>query len=75
MTRFLVRRLLNYLVLLALASFLTFSLTSLSFRRWTACCSATRGPRNRSSMPRPPSSTSTKPIPLRYAHWASGGAG
>lgn len=31
MTRFLARRLLNYLVLLALASFLTFSLTSLTF--------------------------------------------
>ena len=31
MTRFLARRLLNYLLLLALASFLTFSLTSVSF--------------------------------------------
>ena len=31
MTRFLARRLLNYIVLLALASFLTFSLTSFTF--------------------------------------------
>ena len=31
MTRFLARRLLNYIVLLALASFLTFTLTSLTF--------------------------------------------
>ncbi len=32
MTRFLARRLLNYIVLLALASFLTFTLTSLNFK-------------------------------------------
>lgn len=31
MTRFLARRLLNYVVLLALASFLTYCLTSLAF--------------------------------------------
>ena len=47
MTRFLARRLLNYLVLLALASFLTFTLTSLTFARSTACCSAIRGRRRR----------------------------
>ena len=32
MTRFLARRLLNYIVLLVLASFLTFTLTSVSFK-------------------------------------------
>ncbi|MDT5102535.1 MAG: glutathione transport system permease protein, partial [Mycobacterium sp.] len=32
MTRFLARRLLNYVVLLALASFLTFALTSFTFK-------------------------------------------
>ncbi|MFN8102052.1 MAG: ABC transporter permease [Mycobacterium sp.] len=72
MTRFLVRRLLNYLVLLALASFLTFSLTSLSFTPLDSLLQ-----RN----PRPPQSVIDakaaeldldKPIPLRYAHWASG---
>ena len=32
MTRFLARRLLNYILLLILASFLTFTLTSVSFK-------------------------------------------
>ncbi len=72
MTRFLARRLLNYVVLLALASFLTFSLTSLSFTPLDSLLH-----RN----PRPPQSVIDakaaeldldKPIPLRYAHWASG---
>ena len=43
MTRFLARRALNYLVLLALASFLTFCLASWPSRRWTA--SRQRNPR------------------------------
>ncbi len=72
MTRFLARRLLNYIVLLALASFLTFSLTSLSFTPLDSLLQ-----RN----PRPPQSVIDakaaeldldKPIPLRYAHWAAG---
>ncbi len=72
MTRFLARRLLNYLVLLALASFLTFSLTSVSFTPLDSLLQ-----RN----PRPPQSVIDakaaeldldKPIPLRYAHWAAG---
>ncbi len=72
MTRFLARRLLNYIVLLALASFLTFSLTALTFQPLDSLLQ-----RN----PRPPQSTIDakaaelgldKPIPIRYAHWASG---
>jgi peptide/nickel transport system permease protein len=72
MTRFLVRRLLNYIVLLALASFLTFSLTSLTFTPLNSLLQ-----RN----PRPPQAVIDakaaeldldKPVPLRYAHWVSG---
>ena len=72
MTRFLARRLLNYVVLLALASFLTFTLTSFTFEPLDSLLQ-----RN----PRPPQSTIDakaaelnldKPIPLRFAHWASG---
>lgn len=72
MTRFLARRLLNYVVLLALASFLTFSLTSLTFQPLESL---------ESRNPRPPQSTIDakaaelnldKPIPIRYAEWASG---
>lgn len=71
MTRFLARRLLNYIVLLALASFLTFSLTSLTFEPLDSLLQ-----RN----PRPPQEVIDakaaelnldKPIPLRYTHWVS----
>jgi peptide/nickel transport system permease protein len=72
MTRFLARRLLNYIVLLALASFLTFTLTSLTFTPLNSLLQ-----RN----PRPPQAVIDakaaeldldKPVPLRYAHWVSG---
>ena len=72
MTRFLARRLLNYIVLLALASFLTFCTRLLDVQS-TGEPSATD--------PRPPQSAIEakaaeldldKPIPLRYAHWVSG---
>lgn len=72
MTRFLARRLLNYAVLLMLASFLTFGLTSLTFHPLDSLMQ-----RN----PRPPQTVIDakaaeldldKPIPLRYAHWVSG---
>lgn len=71
MTRFLARRLVNYVILLALASFLTFSLTSLTFKPLDSLLQ-----RN----PRPPQSAIDaksaelnldKPIPLRYTHWLS----
>ncbi len=72
MTRFLARRLLNYLVLLALASFLVFSLTSFAFKPLDSLLQ-----RN----PRPPEAAIEakeqelgldKPIPVRYVKWASG---
>ena len=72
MTRFLARRLLNYLFLLFLASFLTFTLTSYTFTPLNSLLQ-----RN----PRPPQAVIDakaaeldldKPVPLRYAHWVSG---
>ncbi|UXA16775.1 ABC transporter permease [Mycobacterium sp. SMC-4] len=72
MTRFLARRLLNYVLLLALASFLTFTLTSLAFNPLESLLE-----RN----PRPPDAVIAakaaeldldKPIPLRYLSWVSG---
>ena len=72
MIRFLTRRLLNYIVLLGLASFLTFALTSYTFTPLNSLLQ-----RN----PRPPQAVIDakaaeldldKPVPLRYAHWASG---
>ncbi len=74
MTRFLARRMLNYAVLLAVASFLTFCLTSFSFKPLDSLMQ-----RN----PRPPQAVIDakaaelgldKPIPLRYASWLSGAA-
>ncbi|CAN5309864.1 ABC transporter permease [soil metagenome] len=72
MTRFLTRRLLNYLVLLLLASFLTFCLASWFFEPLDSLLQ-----RN----PRPPQSVIdakaielglNQPIPLRYVSWLSG---
>ena len=72
MTRFLARRLLNYVVLLALASILTFTLTSLTFSPLDSLLE-----RN----PRPPQAVIDtkaaelnldKPIPVRYLDWVSG---
>jgi peptide/nickel transport system permease protein len=71
MTRFLARRFLNYVVLLFLASFLTFGLTSLTFHPLDSLLQ-----RN----PRPPQSAIDakaaeldlgKPIPVRYLNWAT----
>jgi peptide/nickel transport system permease protein len=72
MTRFLARRFLNYVVLLVLASFLTFTLTSFSFKPLDSL-----EQRN----PRPPQAVIEakaaelnldRPIPIRYVRWASG---
>src|SRR4029078_866231 len=72
MTRFLARRLLNYIVLLAIASFLVFALASLQFKPLDSLLQ-----RN----PRPPQAVIEakeadlgldKPIPLRYGHWVAG---
>ncbi|KUI33267.1 ABC transporter permease [Mycobacterium sp. GA-2829] len=72
MTRFLARRLLNYIALLMLASFLTFTLTSLTFEPLDSLLERS---------PRPPQAVIDaksaelgldQPIPLRYADWVSG---
>jgi peptide/nickel transport system permease protein len=72
MMRFLARRLLNYIVLLALASFLTFGLASFEFHPLESL---------QQRNPRPPQAVIDakraeldldKPIPVRYLHWASG---
>ncbi|WP_024801292.1 ABC transporter permease [Nocardia sp. BMG51109] len=72
MTGFLLRRALNYVVLLVLATFLTFSLASLTFRPLDSL-----EQRN----PRPPQAVIDakakelhldEPIPQRYATWVSG---
>ena len=74
MTRFLARRALNYVVLLTLASFLTFALASWSFKPLDSL---------EGRNPRPPQSvidakaaelSLDKPIPLRYVHWVSDAA-
>jgi peptide/nickel transport system permease protein len=72
MTGFLARRLLNYVVLLLFASFLTFSLTSLTFHPLDSLLQ-----RN----PRPPQAVIDekaaelgldKPVPVRYGKWVAG---
>jgi peptide/nickel transport system permease protein len=72
MTRFLARRLLNYIVLLAVASFLIFALASFTFEPLDSLLQ-----RN----PRPPQAVIDakaaeldldKPIPVRYGHWVAG---
>ncbi|GFG75104.1 ABC transporter permease [Mycobacterium botniense] len=72
MTRFLARRLANYMVLLALASFLTYCLTSVTFHPLDSFMQR---------HPRPPQAVIEakaaqlgldKPIPIRYARWVSG---
>jgi glutathione transport system permease protein len=72
MTRFLARRLLNYIVLLILASFLTFALTSASFKPLDSL---------ESRNPRPPEQVIEakrkelhldRPIVVQYGLWASG---
>jgi peptide/nickel transport system permease protein len=72
MIRFLLRRLLNYIVLLAVASFLAFWLASVAFRPLDSFIER---------HPRPPAEAVhakavelglDKPIPIRYADWAAG---
>src|SRR6202021_3227652 len=71
MTRFLARRVVNAVVLLALASFLTFCLTSVAFSPLESLMQRS---------PRPPQAVIdakaaqlglNKPIPLRYGDWVS----
>lgn len=72
MTRFLARRLLNYAVLLALASFLTFCLTSVAFDPLDNLLQRNPRPTQAVIDAKAAELDLDKPIPLRYAHWASG---
>jgi len=72
MTRFLARRLLNYIVLLALASFLTFSLTSLTFHPLESLMQRSPRPPQAAIDAKASELDLDKPIPLRYGHWIAG---
>lgn len=72
MTRFLTRRLLNYVVLLALASFLTYGLASLVFNPLENFQQRTPRPSQAAIEQKAADLDLDKPIPIRYAHWASG---
>jgi peptide/nickel transport system permease protein len=72
MTRFLARRLLNYMVLLAVASFLTFSLASLTFRPLDSLLQRNPRPSQVVIDAKAHELDLDKPIPQRYAHWVAG---
>src|SRR5882672_9032305 len=72
MTRFLLRRLLNYIVLLAVASFLTFSLASLTFRPLDSLLQRNPRPSQVVIDAKAHELDLNKPIPLRYGHWVAG---
>jgi peptide/nickel transport system permease protein len=72
MTRFLTRRLLNYAVLLAVASFLTFSLASLTFRPLDSLLQRNPRPSQVVIDEKARELDLDKPIPQRYAHWVAG---
>lgn len=72
MTRFLARRLLNYVVLLAVASFLTFSLASLTFRPLDSLLQRNPRPSQVVIDEKARDLDLDKPIPQRYAHWVAG---
>ena len=71
MTRFLARRLLNYVVLLALASFLTFSLTSLTFSPLDSLLERNPRPSQVVIDAKAAELNLDQPIPVRYAKWAT----
>ena len=72
MTRFLLRRLLNYIVLLAVASFLTFSLASLTFRPLDSLLQRNPRPSQVVIDAKAHELDLDKPIPERYAQWVAG---
>jgi peptide/nickel transport system permease protein len=72
MIRFLARRLLNYVVLLALASFLAFCLTSVTFHPLDSFIQRHPQPPPEAIHAKAVELGLDKPIPLRYAKWVSG---
>jgi peptide/nickel transport system permease protein len=71
MTRFLSRRLLNYIVLLALASFLAFTLASVSFKPLDNLLQRNPRPPQAAIDAKAAELNLDKPIPVRYVNWAS----
>jgi peptide/nickel transport system permease protein len=69
MTRFLAKRFLNYVVLLILASFLTFGLASLTFHPLDSLLQRNPRPPESSIQAKSDELGLDKPIPIRYAHW------
>ena len=72
MTGFLLRRLLKYVVLLLLASFLTFSLTSVAFHPLDNLLQRTERPPQWVIDEKVAELSLDKPIPVRYGKWVSG---
>ena len=72
MIRFLARRLLNYIVLLLLASFLAFCLASLMFHPLESYLQRHPKPPAEAIHAKTVELGLDKPIPLRYASWAAG---
>jgi peptide/nickel transport system permease protein len=72
MIRYLTRRLLNYVVLLALASFLAFYLASLTFHPLDTFIERHPQPPAEAIAAKRVELGLDKPIPIRYAEWASG---
>jgi peptide/nickel transport system permease protein len=72
MIRFLTRRLLNYIVLLLLASFLTFCLTSVTFRPLDSFSQRHPQPPAEAIHAKAVQLGLDKPIPIRYGKWISG---
>lgn len=72
MIRFLLRRLLNYLVLLVLASFLAFCLASVTFHPLDSFIERHPQPPAEAIHAKAVELGLDKPIPLRYAQWAAG---
>lgn len=72
MIRFLARRLLNYIVLLALATFLAFFLTSVTFHPLDSFVQRHPQPPPEAIQAKTAELGLDKPVPIRYAKWVSG---
>jgi peptide/nickel transport system permease protein len=72
MIRFLVRRLINYLVLLVLASFLAFCLASVTFHPLDSFIERHPQPPAEAIHAKAVELGLDKPVPVRYAEWAAG---
>jgi peptide/nickel transport system permease protein len=71
MTRFLLRRLLKYAVLLALASFLTYCLASFAFSPLDALMQRNPRPSDAVIAAKAAELGLNQPIPVRYLHWVA----